>query len=116
MKKIYYLSTCTTCKKIIDQLDVSDFELQDIKNNPITSDQLQALKSLSGSYEALFSRRAKLYQEMGLKNEDLTEMDYAHYLLDHYTFLKRPVIVSGQQIFIGSSPKTKADLVEKLGK
>ncbi|MGB1324372.1 MAG: arsenate reductase family protein, partial [Flavobacteriaceae bacterium] len=62
----------------------------------------------AGSYEALFSRRAKLYGEMGLKNESLTERDYKHYILKHYTFLKRPILVIEQQIFIGNSPKTIA--------
>ena len=54
----------------------------------------------------MFSRRAKLYKEMRLKNEKLSERDYRNYILEHYTFLKRPVIVYGQEIFIGNSSKT----------
>jgi arsenate reductase len=60
---------------------------------------------LAGSYEALFSKRAKLYKEMDLKNTELKEADYKHYILQHYTFLKRPVLVLVQQIFVGNSPK-----------
>lgn len=81
-------------------------QLQDIKTQPITVEQLDNMATLAGSYEALFSKRAKLYTEMGLKNAHLKEADFKHYILEHYTFLKRPVIVINNQIFIGNSAKT----------
>ena len=65
--------------------------------------QLEQMKDLAGTYEALFSKKAKLYKEMGLKNQHLEERDYKYYVLEHYTFLKRPVIISGDTIFIGNS-------------
>ncbi|WP_397363962.1 arsenate reductase family protein [Olleya sp. R77988] len=109
MKKVYYLKTCNTCLRILKELDLSsDFLLQDIKANPLTAVQVEELAALSGSYESLFSRRAKLYKEMGLKDQTLTEKDYKHYLLEHYTFLSRPVIVINDSIFIGNSKKTTA--------
>ncbi|QCE41386.1 arsenate reductase family protein [Psychroserpens sp. NJDZ02] len=107
MKKVYYLKTCSTCLRILKELNLpSDFELQDIKTNPLTLEQVEELKALSGSYEALFSKRAKLYKEKGLKDQNLTEEDYKQYLLEHYTFLSRPVIVINDAIFIGNSKKT----------
>lgn len=109
MKKIYYLKTCNTCQRIIKSLELSeDFKRQDLKEHPLSVADLDHLMSLAGSYEALFSRRAKRYKEMGLKNESLEEHDYKRYILDHYTFLKRPVLVIQQKIFIGNSPKTIA--------
>lgn len=83
----------------------SDFIYQDIKTEPITVKQIEEMAELSGSYEALFSKRAKLYKEMDLKNQDLTEKDFKHYILEHYTFLKRPVIIINDQIFIGNTAK-----------
>lgn len=107
MNKIYYLKTCSTCVRIIKLLQLpSNFVFQDIKEEEITVKQLEELYKLSGSYEALFSKRAKLYKEMGLKDMNLTEKDYKHYILEHYTFLSRPVIVFKNQIFIGNSAKT----------
>ena len=107
MKKIYYLKTCDTCKRIIKQLNVErNVELQDIKSEEITVAQLEHMKSLAGSYEALFSRRAKRYKEMGLKELNLSEQDYKHYILEHYTFLKRPVIINNHEIFVGNAKKT----------
>lgn len=92
--------------RILKELNLSsDFELQDIKENPLTVKQVEELYKLSGSYEALFSKRAKLYKEMDLKNANLQERDYKHYILEHYTFLQRPVIVIGDSIFIGNSKK-----------
>ena len=102
MKKIYYLKTCSTCQRIIKTLNLSkDFTQQDLKTTPISASDLEVLKSLSGSFEALFSKRAKLYKEMGLKNKMLQEADYRQYILKHYTFLKRPVLVIEDQIFCG---------------
>ena len=107
MKKIYYVSTCSTCVRILKELSLpSDFEKQDIKNEELTVKQLEALKTLSGSYEALFSRRANLYKERNLKNETLTEEDYKRFILEHYTFLQRPVLVNENEIFVGNSKKT----------
>jgi arsenate reductase len=36
----------------------------------------------------------------------LTENDYKNYILEEYTFLKRPTIISGDKIFIGSTKST----------
>ena len=115
MKKIYYLSTCDTCKKILKELNpASEFELQDIKKDPISAKELEKLKVLAGSYEALFNKRARLYKERNLKENNLAEEDYRALLLEHYTFLKRPVILNEQEIFIGNSKKTVAAAKESL--
>ncbi len=105
MRKIYYSATCSTCQRIMKGLKNSlrTFELNDIKVNKLTAKQLEELKSLSGSYEALFSRIALKYRSLGLANKNLTEGDYKKYILDEYTFLRRPVIVIDNKIFIGSA-------------
>jgi arsenate reductase len=107
MHKIYHLSTCDTCKRIIRDLEApSSFVVQDIKKNEITVKQLEEMHALSGSYESLFSRRAKLYKERQLKDKKLTERDFKSLILEHYTFLKRPVILNNEEIFIGNSKNT----------
>ena len=77
------------------------FVLQDIKTEKITPAQLDELKEKAGSYEALFSRRAIKYKELGLKDKKLTEADYRRLILEEYTFLKRPVAVDGKKILVG---------------
>lgn len=107
MRKIYFLKTCDTCKRILKSLPQLDsFILQDIKESPITVKQLEEMYALTGNYEVLFSKKAKLYSEMGLKETNLTEKDFKHYILEHYTFLARPVIIVEDQIFVGNNSKT----------
>ena len=107
MKKIYSLKSCNTCQRILKALEIpEEYNIQDIKEFPISNNDLEHLKTLSGSYEALFSKLAKLYKEMGLKNKVLKEHDFKQLILENYTFLKRPVLVVENQIFIGNSAKT----------
>ncbi|MFI5125030.1 MAG: arsenate reductase family protein [Chitinophagales bacterium] len=108
MKKVYFLSTCSTCLKIIKEagLEKKGFVFQNIKTENISPEQLDEMKNLIGSYEALFSRRSMKYKSMGLKDKKLTEKDYRDLILQEYTFLKRPVITSGKNIFAGSEKKT----------
>ena len=106
MKKVYYLSTCSTCKRIISELDLAGFEFQDIKVNPVTEAQLMDIHALSQSFEDLFSKRAIKYKTMGLKEKSLGEKDFKKLLIEEYTFLKRPVIRVYDKIFIGNSKKT----------
>ena len=108
MQKIYHLSTCDTCQRIIKELDLKnrDFEFQDIKSENISAEQLDAVHSKVGSYEALFSKRAMKFRSMGLNEMNLAEADYRKYILEEYTFLKRPVIWVGDEVFVGNAKKT----------
>jgi arsenate reductase len=108
MKKIYHLGNCTTCQAIIKEtgIDKKGFAMQDIKTEAITPAQLDEMKKMAGSYEALFSRRAMKYKEMGLKDKRLSEKDYRQLILEEYTFLKRPVVIMNDTIFTGSEKKT----------
>jgi arsenate reductase len=114
MKKIYFLSTCDTCKRIIKELELkeNEFIFQDIKTEKITESQLEELKKMSGSYEALFSKIARKYKELNLSTKQLTETELKNYILEEYTFLKRPVISVNNKIFIGNS-KSVIEMVKK---
>ena len=116
MKKIYHLKNCSTCQRIIKELEIGDdFVLQNIKEDAITPTQLEEMKNMSGSYESLFSRRAMKYKSLGLKNMTLTEEDYKKYILEEYTFLKRPVTIVNDKIFVGNSKKVVAAAKEEIG-
>lgn len=116
MKKIYHLSTCKTCQRVIQELNGGEgFEMQDIKTEKITPEQLEQMYEMAGSYEALFSRRAMKYRSLGLNEMDLGEDDYRKYILEEYTFLKRPVIIVDDAIFVGSAKKQVQEAKEKAG-
>ncbi len=116
MKKIYHLGNCTTCQAIIKETGIGkkDFEMQDIKFEKITPARLDEMKQMTGSYESLFSRRAMKYKELGLKDKKLEEKDYRQFILEEYTFLKRPVVMIRDKIFVGSEKKTVAALKQAL--
>lgn len=107
MKKVYHLSTCSTSKRIISELKLKElgFEFQDIKFDSITPEQLAEMRNMIGNYESLFSKIARKYKELELKDKSLSEDDFKNYILSEYTFLKRPVIINGDQIFVGNSKK-----------
>ena len=115
MNKIYYLASCDTCRKIIKSLPNSDkLTFIDIRQNPISESDLEEMYLLSGSYEALFSKKAQLYKSLGLKDKNLTEADFKKYLLEHYTFLSRPVFIIDGKIYIGNSPKNIQEVITVL--
>lgn len=107
MKKVFYLSTCDTNKRILKELAFGDdVELQDIKKENIDEKSLDFIKNKLGSYEALFSKRAMKYRSMGLNEMKLSEEDYKKYILEEYTFLKRPFIILNDEVFVGNSKAT----------
>lgn len=114
MKKIYYLGTCDTCKKIMSEMgeSIKKFQLQDIKTQKITALQLDEMKDRSGSYESLFSRRALKYKQVQKDIAEWTEEIYRDLILQEYTFLKRPVVLAGKNIFIGSEKKVVERMLE----
>lgn len=115
--KIYYLASCDTCRKIIKSLpENNNLVFHDIKQNPITEAELEEMHQLSGSYEALFSKKAQLYKSMGLKDQSLTEADFKKYILEHYTFLSRPVFIIDGKIYIGNSQQNILQVMKALEK
>lgn len=107
MKVFFYLKTCDTCKRIINELNLSsDIELVDIKVNPLNKQQLQTIRSFSISFKDLFNKRAQLYKHRNLNTKILSESDYEKLILEHYTFLKRPVLLYDNKLFVGNSKNT----------
>lgn len=112
---MYYLSTCSTCKRIMDEMpETAKVELQDIKTEAITAQQLEDMKARAGSYEALFSKRAMKYRSLGLHEKELSEEDMRDWILKEYTFLKRPVTIINDDIYIGSAKKTVNQFISAL--
>ena len=115
MKKIFHLSSCSTNARILKEINPgADVVLQDIKQEGIDAATLDWLKEKVGSYEALFSKKAMKYRSMGLHEMKLTEADYRKYMLEEYTFLKRPFMINGEEVFIGNTKKVVEDAVKSF--
>ncbi|MEZ4910116.1 MAG: arsenate reductase [Saprospiraceae bacterium] len=102
MKKIYHLSTCDTNRRILKNLNVSQFEMVDIKHENITEDVLDYAKTRLGSYLKLFNTKCLLYRDIPQEKRPKRDIGYRKFILSHYTYLKRPVIIDGEKVFSGS--------------
>lgn len=110
MKLVYHLGTCSTCKRILGQISwPSDITFIDIKKQSITPEELELLKDHYGTFEAVFSKKAKRYVEV--KGGITCDEDYKQLILSDYTFLKRPVILYGDFFSVGNDRVA----VERLG-
>ena len=115
MKTVYYLKNCNISKRVIKEVGIdSSFEIRDIKENKLSPEEVRFLAEIAGSYQALFSKKARKYREYNLHLKNLTENDYKMYLLEDYTFLKRPTVVIDNKIFIGSHRNTVKQLAYYL--
>ena len=116
MKVVFYLKSCNTCARIIKEIKLdSSFVFREIKSSPISIKELEMIYHFSKSYESIFNKRAKLFSAKKLKNVTLSELEYKSYILENYTFLKRPVIITGNTIFIGNSKKNILEIKKHLG-
>lgn len=117
MKRIYTLNSCSTCQRILKEVNpAKDVEIINIKEKNIDAGTLDWLKEKVGSYEALFSKKAMKYRSMGLNNMTLTEDDFRKYMLEEYTFLKRPFMINEDEVFIGNTKKIVEEAVLSFGK
>jgi arsenate reductase-like glutaredoxin family protein len=110
MKKVFYLNTCDTCRKILAQFNLKEWELREIKKEPMTLEELEAMHKITGSYEELFSKKSTQIKLRELDLKTLGEDDFKELLLDHYTFLRRPVFLTDKEIFIGNDKKNIGEL------
>ncbi len=86
----------------------------DIKTEPLNIDEVDYLAKKAGSYEAIFNKQSKKYREKGLAHKTLTEDEYRLLIIEEYTFLKRPVFVIDNMIFVGNSNKNVSNLMDYL--
>jgi len=116
MKKFIYLSTCDTCKRIMKDAGITKetFDLQDIKKEMISEQDLDLAFEATQSYEALFNKRSRQYAQSGLKEQSLNDIDFRALILSEYTYLKRPITIVEQDVFIGNSKKEVERLIDRL--
>ena len=82
----------------------SEVTLVDIKKEPLDAPLLDLLYAKKQSYKALLNTRAQKLK--GVDKQQLTEANIKALLLEHYSYLKRPVLVFNDQLFVGNAPAT----------
>ncbi len=115
MKHVFYLDSCSSCRRIIRDVNPGDdFVLQNLKQTPISESQVDFLASATGSYESLFNKQARKYREMELFKREISESEYKSLLLQEYTFLKRPIFVLDSNVFVCKNKDTINNLKSRL--
>lgn len=114
-KTVFHLKSCNTCQRILGELNIDDsWNIREIKSSPINETELEILRSGVSSYEDLLNKRSRTYQQLGLKDKNLTEQELKNWILKEYTFLKRPAFVIGDKVFAGNSKATIQSVKEAL--
>ena len=113
MRIFYYLSSCNTCKKIENQLSLDkSVKKIDIKKKKLTEEELKMLHEKVGNYEGLINKRAQLFKQRNIDYKKLEEKDFKNLLLEHYTFIKRPILIYDDKVFVGNSSKTILEAIK----
>ncbi len=107
MKRIYYLSTCTTCKRILKEIEFNKdaYELVDLKETNIDSETLDLVISKEGSADNVINKRAILYRELSKDGFNYSDDEIKQLILENYTLIKRPLFIIDDNVFLGNSKK-----------
>lgn len=112
---LYWLPNCSTCQKaekFFEGQGVKISEFRNLKENPLSREEVEKLAGKSGGADKLFSRRAIKYREMKLNERELSENEMLDLMSSEYTFIKRPVVISGAQAIAGFSEKSYKEFLQ----
>jgi len=106
--QLYGISNCDTVRKAIKYLDVNDIRYQfiDYRKNPISLEKLQTIVSIVG-WENLINRRSTTYRSLSEKQKKNINYDL---VLNYPTLIKRPVLISEDEVLVGFSEKKYATI------
>ncbi len=113
--RIYVLKSCDTCRKALKWLDSQklDYERRDVREDGLSHEDV-ALFVKSAGRDAVVNRRSTTWRD--LPDDQRTKADSdagaVALLVEHPTLMKRPVFVSGLQVYIGFDDGTKLVLSE----
>jgi len=105
---VYWLPYCTTCQKAVQHLEAKGIPVRayrNLKEEPLSEDEVRDLAAKVGGVEKLFSRRAMKYRGMGLHEREVPEDEMVKLMSEEYTFVTRPVVVKGDRATAGFSAK-----------
>ena len=112
---LYWLPNCSTCQKadkFLKDQNVQISEFRNLKENPLSREEVEKLAAKVGGADKLFSRRAIKYREMKLSERELSEPEMLDLMSSEYTFIKRPVLVSGEKASAGFSEKKYKEFLQ----
>ena len=115
MNTYIYLSTCNTCMRILKELNLPEgTKIQDVKYEPISQIQLDALYDVTQSYEQLINKRSRVFQALNKAGKTLDETGYKQLLVNEYSCLKRPILHWENTFYLGNAKKTVAAMQQAV--
>ncbi|WP_024792161.1 Spx/MgsR family RNA polymerase-binding regulatory protein [Candidatus Ruthturnera calyptogenae] len=108
MIKMYGIKNCDTIKKAQKFLinHQIDFEFIDFRDNPIDKTKLQTFVDKL-TLEKLINKRSTTYRNLNDKEKDNITLEL---VLKNPTLIKRPVLVTNNDIMVGFSKKSYSKL------
>jgi arsenate reductase len=106
---LYWSKGCSTCQKAVKWLgrrDVKVSKFRDIKEEPLSREEVEVLAKMLGGPEELFSKRSVKYREMRLGEREVSPSEMLDLMTSEYTFLKRPIMAIGDRAVASFFEKT----------
>lgn len=107
---LYYYPKCSTCikaKKYLEERGL-DFKLFDLSKEPPNVEELEIYaRNYPGDLKDFFNVRGQVYKVLGLKEkyDSLTDKDRIKLLSEDGMLIKRPLLVTEEQVLLGFKEK-----------
>ncbi|GEO25674.1 arsenate reductase [Alicyclobacillus acidoterrestris] len=101
---LYGYRRCSTCRDALKTLQESgaQVEFHDIVDMPPSEEMIRTWMDKSGRpIEDFVNTRGIVYRERDLKNAKFTEDEWVRELSQDGKLLKRPILVTDQEVFVG---------------
>ncbi|WP_146568834.1 arsenate reductase (glutaredoxin) [Posidoniimonas corsicana] len=102
--KIYHNPRCSKSRSALALLEErgAPFEVIRYLEDPPSAKELLQIARLLGIKPAELARKGeKLYKELGLADQQLTDKQWAAVLAEHPQLIERPIVVTGGRAAIG---------------
>ena len=101
--RLYGLKTCDTCRKALKLL--TDVEFIDVRTQGVPENVLTQAFEYFG--KALLNTRSTTWRGLGDESRNRPVLEL---LTDHPALMKRPLIESGGEMYLGWTHETRAEL------
>lgn len=114
MIEAYIYTSCTSCRKTVEQLKTSgvDFATRDFFRDRFTREELQTVLDQIGlGVRDVLSVRSKVYLERSAEIAALDDDALLDLMLVEPTLLRRPLVVKASEAIIGHNTGKLADMI-----
>ena len=106
--RIYHNPGCSKSRQTLRLIQGAGIEPEIVEylDRPPTAKELDALlKSLGMEPQDLMRKGEALYNELGLRNRELTRTEAITILVENPKLIERPIVVKGSRAVIGRPPE-----------